>query len=91
MIFYDFYHDGKQQIDKRNANVRQFSPKIIFLRKWAIQGFQNNIKGWGDSPSWREEEILLSDVVIIDIVVKGHHSPPFFKIHRFLDSPSWGN
>ena len=32
MIFYEtLWHDEKQQIDKSNANVRQFSQEILFL------------------------------------------------------------
>ena len=35
-------HDGKQQIGKSNADVRQFSQKILFCCKWAIKGFWNS-------------------------------------------------
>ena len=48
MTFFEvLWYDGKQQIDKSIANVKQFSPKIFFLCKWATQGFWNNIKGRG--------------------------------------------
>ena len=31
--------------DKSNANIIQFSPKILFLCKWEIHWFRNGIKG----------------------------------------------
>ena len=91
MIFYEIlWHDGKQQIGKSNANVRQFRKKFSFCANEQFRVFETALRGRGISPVARIRNF--AGGCFIDIVVKGgggvRFSHPLFSINAsFFKSP----
>ena len=86
------WHDGKQQIGKSNANVRQFRKKFSFCANEQFRVFETALRGRGISPVARIRNF--AGGCFIDIVVKGgggsysptpfsQSTPPFLRVLTF--------